>query len=234
MPTTAEGFSHRATILKGDLVSQGSRVLSTLELAFAALFGRDEALAKRAIASDDAIDSADVQIEQHAVQLLLDATHAGLALEARQLREILTIVKANNELERIADVAVDVAELVAPLSRGATPFPDTFRVLANSCVGILRDTNASFARGDAQLGNIVLQSQHAVWAFKSALVHEAEQNLAKGTLTPEFAVHLVEIAGLCEVLADHCTNIAEQVIYLSTGAIVRHTESAWVRVGHSS
>jgi phosphate transport system protein len=231
MPTNAEGFSQRTTQLKGDLVSQGSRVLGTLELAFAALFGRDRALAAQAIASDDAIDNADVAIEQAAVQLLLDATRESAALDARQLREVLTIVKANNELERIADVAVDLAELVGELGKNHEAFPDTFRVLANSCVGILRDTNASLARGDAQLGNIVLQSQHAVWAFKSALIREAEQNLVKGTLSPEFAVHLVEIAGMCEVLADHCTNIAEQVIYLATGAIVRHTESAWVKVG---
>jgi phosphate uptake regulator len=70
-----------------------------------------------------------------------------------------------------------------------------------------------------------------VWAFKSALVREAEQNLAKGVINPELAFHLVELAGMCEVIADHCTNIAEQVIYQTTGAIVRHMESAWVQVG---
>lgn len=231
MPTSAEGFSQRTNLLKGELVVQGGRVLATLEMAFGALFDRDITRAQQAIAADDAIDQADVAIEQTAVSLLMDATREGASLDAKQLRELLTIVKANNELERVADVAVDIAELVAPLARVGTPFPDTFRVLANSCVGILRDTNNSLARSDAQLGNIVLQSQHAVWAFKGALVREAEMNLSKGILAPEFAFHCVEIAGMCEVIADHCTNIAEQVIYQTTGAIVRHTEGAWVQVG---
>jgi phosphate transport system protein len=231
MPTSAEGFSQRTTALKNELVTQGGRVLGTLEMAFSSLFDRDVVRAQHAIASDDAIDQADVAIEQAAVALLMDATREGASLDSKQLREVLTIVKANNELERVADVAVDIAELVAVLARMGTPFPDTFRVLTNSCVGILRDTNASLARSDAQLGNIVLQSQHAVWAFKSALVREAEQNLAKGVINPELAFHLVELAGMCEVIADHCTNIAEQVIYQTTGAIVRHMESAWVQVG---
>src|SRR5205814_10534781 len=108
--------------------------------------------------------------------------------------------------------------------------PDTFRVMANSVIGILRDVNTAVMRNDAPLANIVLQSQHAVTAFKSAILRDAEEKIAKGQMTVDLAFRLHEIASQCEVIADHCTNVAEQVIYLTTGAIVRHMQSSWVEV----
>lgn len=230
MPTTPEGFAQRTQALKAELVEQGGRVQAMLESAFGAAFDRDEARAKSAIGMDDAVDAADVAIEQRSVQVLTEATRGGAEIDARQLRELLTIVKANNELERIADVAVDLAELVPALKKIGTPLPDTFRVMTNSVIGIVRDVNQSIGRSDPSLANIVLQSQHAVTAFKGALLREAEQKLAKGTMTPDFAFQLHEMASMCEIIADHCTNIAEQVIYQTTGAIVRHMETSWVEV----
>jgi phosphate transport system protein len=230
MSSATQGFSERTARLKGELVEQGARVQTMLEAAFGAAFDRDEARAKHAMAMDDAIDAADVAIEQRSVQILTEATREGAAIDARQLRELLTIVKANNELERIADVAVDLAELVPALIKIGTPLPETFRVMTNSVVGIVRDVNQSLGRSDPALANIVLQSQHAVTAFKAALLREAEQRLSKGQMTPDFAFQLHEMASMCEIVADHCTNIAEQVIYLTTGAIVRHMETKWVEV----
>ena len=230
MPTTPEGFAQRTAQLKGELVEQGGRVQALLELAFAAAFERDAAKALQAIRQDDAVDAADVAIEQRSVQILTEATREGAEIDPRQLRELLTVVKANNELERIADVGVDLAEMVPALVKAGAPLPDTFRVMANSVVGIVRDVNHSLGRNDPTLANIVLQSQHAVTAFKAALLREAEGKLAKGQMTPDFAFQLHEMASMCEVIADHSTNIAEQVIYLTTGAIVRHMETSWVEV----
>lgn len=235
MPTDPHGFAARSAALKQELLTQGLRVQAQVELAFASLFDRKSESSKQAIAADDAIDEADVRLEKDAVALLTDATRpcqnpSAAALSERDLREVLTIVKVNNELERIADVAVDIAELVPSVEKLAVPFPDTFRVLANSIVGILRDVNIAMSKNDAKLANIVLQSQHAVWAFKGALIKESQIKVAKGQLTMDFVVQLHEVAHLCEVIADHCTNIAEQVIYLNTGKIVRHLDTAWVEV----
>lgn len=207
-----------------------------LEGSLDAVFAQDAGRARGAIAGDDAIDAADVEIERACVALLVDATREHAAIDQTQLRTVLTIVKANNELERIADVGVDLAELMLPLVKGgpertfARGFPETFRVMANSTVGILRDTVTSFRMSDPALAKVVLQSQHTVTAFKGAIVRDAEQQIASGKMTVDFAFLLHEIANLCELLADHCTNIAEQVIYLRTGAIVRHTETSWVEV----
>lgn len=117
-----QAFAERTQKLKTELVDQGRRVQQLVELAFEAAFERSADKAARAVALDDAVDTADVAIEQSSVQLLTDATRTGSQLEPQHLRILLTIVKVNNELERIADVGVDVAELVMPPSP-ATPTP---------------------------------------------------------------------------------------------------------------
>ncbi|CAG0983106.1 Phosphate-specific transport system accessory protein PhoU [Phycisphaerales bacterium] len=201
-----------------------------LEAAFEALFDRSDSRAAWAIAQDDEVDRVDVAIERGCVDLLTDATRQGAELDARHLRAVLMIVKVNNELERAADVAADIAENARSGNGTRPPFPDTFRVMANSVIGIVRDANSAMARNDPQLANIVLQSQHAVAAFKDAVLRDAEDKLAKGQMRPDFAFLLHEIANSCETIADHCTNVAEQTIYLTTGSIVRHMQSRWVEL----
>jgi phosphate transport system protein len=230
MPSTPQGFSDRLQRLQSTLVEQGARVQRLLEDAFEATFNKDAAAAARVIERDDEIDRVDVEVERSAVNLLTDATHEGAQLDAHQLRTILTIVKINNELERIADGAVSIAERARILAQAESPIPGTFRVMANSVVGILRDTNRAFERSDTALAKVVLQSEHTVEVFKAAILQEAERRIASGDTPVEFAFSLHEVANECCRMADHCTNIAEQVIYLVSGAIVRHTDGKWVEV----
>lgn len=232
MPASPEAFAARTQQLKGELVEQGRRVRVVVESAFDALFSKNPGLAAQVEKLDDEVDNADVRIEQQSVSLLTDATREGAHLDPAHLRTILTIVKVNNELERIADVAVDVAELVAPVVNGPAGgknLPDTFRVMANSVIGILRDTTAALHRNDPALAKVVLQSQHTVTAFKAAIVRDCEERIAKGTMAVDLAFMLHEVANLCEFLADHCTNIAEQVIYVCSGMVVRHEGDRWTK-----
>lgn len=236
MPVTPQGFAIRLGRLKADLVRQGDRVRALLEACFEAVFTRDPARAARAIGLDDEIDRVDVQIEKDAVQLLTDATHESARLEPTQLRAVLTIVKINNEMERIADCGVVIADRVADLRQMPGIIPETFQVMANSVVGIIRDVNRSFDKSDAALAKVVLQSEDCVEAFKAAILKDAERKIAAGgTHMPvDFAFLLHEIANECCAMADHSTNIAEQVIYSVTGAIVRHTDAGWVEVPRSA
>lgn len=233
MNATPQGFANRLKRLRADLVEQGRRVQSQLEGAFSCLFTRDEGCAARVIALDEVIDRVDVELERASVQLLTDATNEGARLEPDQLRAVLTIVKINNELERIGDAAVTVAEMVRMPGLPAV-LPMTFQVMANSVIGIMRDVGTAYERNDAALAKVVLQSEDAVEAFKDALVRHGEANLATGKMTPDAAFTLLEIANQCERIADHCTNIAEQIIYAVSGAIVRHTEGHWVEVPRSA
>lgn len=231
MPTTPEGFQIRVAQIRSQLVEQGRRVQAMLEAAADALFARDVARAKQVVTQDDAVDKVDVEIERASVSLLTEACRDGANLAPEQLRAILTVVKINNELERVADEVAGVAHAVGSLSSHPTPLPDTFRVMANSVVGILRDVSTSYDRQDARLAKIVLQSQDAAAAFKRAIVRDAEVRIAAGQIGVDFAFLMHEVATSFERIADHCTNIAEQVIYASTGAIVRHEEGHWVEVG---
>jgi phosphate transport system protein len=232
------GFNQRLDTLKAELVAQGERVQRLLEAAFSSTFARDAQLTARIQSMDDEVDRVDVELEKACVALLTDATKEGSALEPSQLRAVLTIVKINNELERIADGGVNIAEQAGALARLATrgsggaggDIPETFQVMANSVVGILRDVNRAYQRSDGALAKVVLQSEDAVEAFKAAILQDAERQIAAGAMPVDFAFALHEIANECCRMADHCTNIAEQVIYSLSGAIVRHTDAGWVEV----
>lgn len=234
MPTTPDDFSLRLAQLKADLTEQGRRVQALLEAAFEAVFDSDARAAEAVIERDDVIDRVDVEIERAAVRLLTEAAACKAQLNQDQLRGVLTIVKVNNELERIADAAVAIAERVSTLGSFDRDVPATFRVMANSVVGILRDVNRSMDRSDAKMAKLVLRNENTVEAFKAEILRDAEQQIARGTMPIDFAFALHEVANQCERMGDHCTNIAEQVIYALTGAVVRHTEGKWVELPNAT
>lgn len=230
MATSAESLSKRLDRIKADLVDQGRRVQALLEAALDAVFSRDPEAALRVVALDEAIDRVDVEIEKASVQLLTDACGLGASLAPDELRMVLTIVKVNNELERIADAGVSIAEEARLFSEVGTPLPPTFRVLSNSVVGMIRDATTALQRLDGELARVVLLSEEAVGEFKKSLVRDSQEQLARGRMSVDLAMGLGEVATRCVVMSDHCTNIAEQVIYVATGTIVRHMKGRWEEV----
>jgi len=227
MPTvTVDSLVQRIAGLKADLVEQGRRVEKMAESSIDAVFERDPEKARWVIEHDDEIDRVDVEIEKSCVLLLMDIAHAPVDLPVRALRMLFTIVKINNELERIADGAVNIAERVPTLL--ALPAPPTpFRVLANSVVGIVRDTTAAFDRDDVALAQSVLATDDLVDEFENRLLRDVQEKLAKGGFDVDAALALHRGAADLERMGDHCTNIAEQVIYVCSGAIVRHQAGHW-------
>ncbi len=232
MPLTPAQFETRADRLRDQLAEQGTRVRDMIDAAFTAVFEGDHAAARNVVDADDQVDRTDVQIEQDSVALLIESAHEAVSLEDRQIRAVLTVVKVNNEIERLADAAVAIAEGVlahaAPADEEA--LPPTFRVMANSIVGITRDAVDAYANTDPHLARIVLAAENTVEAFGQGILRESEAQIATGDLSIERAFTLHAISGQCERMADYCTNIAEQVIYVATGTIVRHTDSGWVDV----
>ncbi|MBC7771797.1 MAG: hypothetical protein H7210_04835 [Pyrinomonadaceae bacterium] len=227
MPTTAEGFTLRLARLKADLVDQSRRVQAMVEAAFDAAFALNNAEGARIIQMDEAIDRVDVEIERACVLLLTDACAEGAQLPSDELRMVLTIVKINNELERIADVGVSIAEEVQPLVHAQASLPETFRVMSNSVIGILRDSRTALDKNDGKLAKVVLASEDAIEAFKKSILRDAQMKVSTGRMTVDQAFMLHELATYCEVMSGHCTNIAEQVLYIATGEVVRHTHGHW-------
>ncbi len=225
-PATVSNISQRIAGLKADLVEQGRRVEKMVESAVDAVFERDGAKALWVIEHDTVVDRVDIEIEKGSVLLLMDIAHVAMDLSKRDLRMLFTIVKINNEMERIADCAVNIAERVPALL--ALPAPPTpFRVLANSVVGIVRDTTAAFERDDVALAQSVLATDDLVDEFENRLLRDVQEKLSRGGFDVEAALALHRGAADLERMGDHCTNIAEQVIYVCSGAIVRHEAGHW-------
>ncbi len=217
------GFATKLSRLKNDLVAQGNRVNDMALRAVESFFDHDPAKARVVVEGDAAVDKVNVEIERAAVPLL------GMGeTDEHSIRAVLTIVKINNELERIADCAVNIAETVIG-PRPTQAIPPTFRVMANSVVGILRDANRSLDELNTHLAEQVLAFDDTVDQFKKQIVLDAEEKVASGASSAPFAFRLLTVTNNLERMADHCTNICEQVIYLESGMVVRHRPEGWTK-----
>jgi phosphate transport system protein len=215
-------FQALLAALEQDLAAQGDRVLDLCTQAVESYFDLDLQKAGRIELLDSEVDRVDVEIEKRAVPLL----GMGQADE-HAIRSVLTVVKCNNEYERIADCGVAIAERVLEERSRRIRVPDTFRVMANSVLGMLRDTNRAFRRHDANLARQVLLFDDTVDRFKREIGMSAQEQVAGGHLPVEFAFGLTAVTRSAERIADHCTNVCEQVIYLESGLIVRHRPEGW-------
>jgi phosphate transport system protein len=230
MPTTPEQFQSEIASIRSALARQGNTVTDMSSQAFDAVYQRDTDGAVAIVSRDDEVDSLDIEIEKRCVDLLVRVSTSAVEISPASIRAVLTGVKVNNELERIADAATEVAERVIRLGERTTPFPKTLLVMTNSVVGIIRDSVRAFGQSDPVLARAVLASEGAVLQFNSLIVRDAEQRVADGRMSVEVAFELHAISAQAVTMADHCTNIAEQVIYESTGEIVRHTKGEWVQL----
>ena len=202
-------------------MAQGERVLGQITRAVDAYFDHDPDLAREVVAIEQEVDRIDVEIERRSIPLL------GMGqTDEYAIRSVLTIVKINNELERIADGAVAIAEHLSPDSIDST-IVDTYRVMANSVIGMVRDANQAMRMKETDLAQRVLAFDDTVDRFKVQLMQDAQGKLASGEYSVPFAMSLLDFTRVLERMADHCTNICEQLIYLETGKVVRHLSSGW-------
>jgi phosphate transport system protein len=215
-------FAQRLARLKDDLITQGHRVLEMTLRAVESYFERDTAKASSVVNGDTLIDRADVEIERASIPLL-----AMGETDEHSIRSVLTIVKVNNELERIADLAVNIAEVALDSGQTNEKVPSTFRVMANSVIGVLRDAIQALAKDDIGLAERVLSFDDTVDRFKTELLLDAQQKVASSEFGVKFAFKLTTVVKSLERIADHSTNICEQVIYLETGHVVRHLPQGW-------
>ena len=215
-------FHERLEALHRDLAAQGARVLALCTRAVDCFFDLDQEKARAVLAADDEVDRVDVELERRSVPLL-----AMGVTDEHQIRRVLTIVKVNNELERVADDGVTIAERVLEPGSPGGRIPNTFRVMANSVLGVLRDSVRALERHDPALARQVLLFDDTIERFKRETLLNAQEEAAAGRLAAPFAFRLLAVVKALERMADHCTNICEQVIYLASGLIVRHRPEGW-------
>lgn len=205
--------------LRTRLARMTAAVQSLVEQAVESVFRADADLADEAIRSDARVDDEEVWVERMAIDLL--ALHQPAAGD---LRLVTTIIKVNADFERIADCAVNVAQRVIPLARAAggyRPPPDLKRMGA-TVVATLRDTIKAFNTGDVELARKVLRSDDGVDALYHQIVQDMLAEMESDGRTANVNLSNVMVAKNLERIADHCTNVAEDVIYIQSGRIVRH------------
>jgi phosphate transport system protein len=178
----------------------------------------DHALAHRVIARDAEIDAEEVDIEAEVIRLMALFQPMG-----SDMRLLTTVLKVNNDLERIADCAVNIAERARHLdaqhvASRAADFKEIFPTVRR----ILRDALEAYATADAERARTVLRQDEVIDAFYGQFIRKLAAEAAKSPESMSAHLDVLSIAKNLERIADHATNIAEDVIFLSTGEIVRH------------
>ena len=215
MPRTIDP---RLEALRETTLRMGSLAEAILGKALQSVWERNAALAEEVQKDDLEIDRVDVAIEEQVTQTL--------ALQqpvANDLRRILAVRTMAGDLERVGDLARNVAKSSARLAaRPAVPIPPRLEELADQTRRALAEALDSFAHTDAVKARVVIDGDDAVDESEDRLIREVIEDTGRH---PEWAaqeVDLVLIAKHLERVADHATNIAEEVIFLAEGRIVRH------------
>jgi phosphate transport system protein len=204
--------------LKERLLAMGGLAEEHVRLVTAALVDRDRALATRVQSGDQPINDLHIEIDQRCVKLL--ALHQPVAVD---LRAVIAAVKINTDLERVGDLAVNVAEAVTRYLRH-TPVRPIAHIprMADLAQRMLRDALDAYVRHEVALAQHVLDTDDIVDALKSQVSVDLIPVMQRAPDTIEPSLDLILIARHLERIADHATNIAEDVIFMVSARDVRH------------
>ena len=208
--------------LQRRVLSLASAVEQTVDRAMRALFDRDIQLAMTLMESDTPIDMEENQIEEDCLKIL--ALHQPVAVD---LRRVASILKINSDLERMADLAVNIAERAVALARGPeVPVPANFRQMTDLTNTMVRDSLDAFVKLDATLAKRICRMDDEVDRYNRQIIDEVARYMKQSPAHVEPGLHLFSAARQLERIADHATNIAEDVVYLVEGRIIRHHPEA--------
>ncbi|MHB0969624.1 MAG: phosphate signaling complex protein PhoU [Thermoanaerobaculia bacterium] len=217
---TQRHFDQEIETLTERILTMGAAAEERIARAVRALVERDTALAEIVIETDAEIDRMELVIDQMTIELI-----AQMQPTASDLRLVATMMKITPEIERIADLAQDVCERVIELNRepALKPLPAP---LARATQAMVRDALDAFARRDARLARQVIARDDEVdqlteQSFRDLLTYMMEdpRNISR-------AIRLTFIGKYFERMADGATNIAEMVVYLAEGKVIKHSEEA--------
>jgi len=204
--------------LRNQLLTMGGLVEQRVHRAVHALVHRGEGDAKRIIATDEEVNDLQMDIDNRCLRLL--ATQTPLAVD---LRLITSAMKINADLERVGDQAVNIAESVLVLipQPPLKPLIDIPRMAAIA-EKMIRDALDAFVRNDAALARDVLRRDDEVDELKDQVFRELLTYMMADPGTIQRALSLILISRHLERIADHATNIAEDVIFITEAKDVRH------------
>jgi phosphate transport system protein len=204
--------------LKKNILTLGGIVEERVHLAAKAIHDRDEGLARKIINGDPEVNRHEVDLEEECLKIL--ALHQPVAVD---LRFIISVIKINTSLERIADLAVNIAERAAFLStQTKIDIPFDFPGMSGKVKAMLKKSLDAFVNMDVSLASEVLGADDEVDAINRKMYKQVSEGIRKHPDAIDRLIHILSVSRHLERIADHTTHIAEDVIYMIEGRIVRH------------
>lgn len=204
--------------LKEELVRMAGLAEAAIGLAVKALVSRDAEIARQVIASDNAINALEIEVDELCLR-----TMALYQPEAKDLRFLAMAMKINNDLERVGDQAVNIAERSCELLKEPPlkPLIDIPR-MAQLAQQMLKDSLDAFVQEDPALARAVCRRDDEVDNLDDQIFRELLTYMLQDSKAITRAINLVLVSRHLERVADHATNIAENVIYLVQGKTIKH------------
>jgi len=199
------------------LLEMGSLVESAIHDSVLSLVERNELVARRVLSNEDRINHLEIEIDELAIRLL--------ALQqpmAKDLRFITAAIKINSDLERMGDLAVNIAERSLALLLQSSIKTLDIPKMADTVQSMVHNSLDAFVRREAELARTVLLSDDSVDSLRDSIQLELTSIMQKDPSVVPQGIDLILVARHLERLADHATNIAEDVLFLIKGVDVRH------------
>ena len=211
-------YNEEMTHLKESLLAMASHAESAVARAMRALVERDDALALQVQADDNILDQYEIEIDDTALHLLAKAPLAS------ELRLITVAMKISQNLERVGDEAVTVSRRVIDLGAEPQlkPYIDLPR-MATMSLEMLRDAITAFVNREPEKARAVIPRDSDVDDLNRQLHRELSSYMVERPTTISRCLHLMVISKAIERIADHATNIAEEVVYLYEAKDIRHS-----------
>ena len=212
-------FAQELEALKGKLRTMGSLAAIAVNDSIKALVARDDALARRVEADDTQLDRLEIEVDEMAVTLLAKAPLA------TDLRLVIVAMKASHDLERVGDEATAISRRALELNQEPPlkPYVDIPRMAAMA-LEMLRESLAAFMQSLPAQARAVIPRDHEVDALYRQLERELVSFILENPANTTRCLNLMSIAKRLERIADHATNIAEEVVYLYEAVDIRHTD----------
>lgn len=201
-----------------EILALSGMVEDAIDRARQALRSRRRDMAQRVIEEDEEIDRREVHLEEECLKIL--ALHQPVAVD---LRRIATVLKVNGDLERIADLAVNIAERAQVLADYPEfPIPEKLERMIDLSTFMVRNALDSFVNMDSEAARRVWKLDDEVDRLNREVINELYELMEANSTLIRPALHCFSASRHAERIADHATNIAEDVIYLVEGEIARH------------
>jgi phosphate transport system protein len=204
------------SLQKQILVMAGS-VEESIYKSIQALQEHDKAIAHEVIAGDNKIDELDNAVTEECLKIL--ALHQPVA---KDLRRIVAVFMIATDLERMGDLATDIAQRALTLASNTIPIPDKLPRMTDLTTSMVRESLDSFVNLDSKQARRVIRLDDEVDRFNDEIIDELIARMKTSASLIEPSLSLFSAVRHLERIADHATNIAEDVLYLVDGEIVRH------------